>query len=61
MLRVLIAGASLVAEHREGYLVVVGLRLSCPAAYGIFLEQGLNLQAGGVLTSGPLEKPRDDL
>ena len=43
--RLLIAGASLVAEHGfQGAWasVVVVLGLSCPMACGIFLEQGLN-------------------
>ena len=44
--RLLIAGASLVAEH-ELYgawaSVVVVHRLSCPVAHEIFLDQGLNL------------------
>ena len=39
----LTAVASFVTDHRlYGASVVVVHRLSCPVAYGIFLDQGLN-------------------
>ena len=61
----LIAAAPLTAEHRlqSMGLVAVVLGLSCPSAYGIFLDQGSEAVspalAGGFLSTGPPGKSRE--
>ena len=59
VLGLLIAAAPLTAKHRlqSTGLVAVVLGLSCPSAYGIFLDQGAEAVfpalAGGFLSTGP--------